>query len=217
MFTGLVEEIGHVSSIVRRPNAVQLSIRAEIILKDAKIGDSIAVDGVCVTVARFSSTEFTADVMPETIKAATLGDLRLNAPVNLERAVKADGRYGGHFMTGHVDGVGRITRIIAKGNACYLDIQIAAELLDRMEIKGSVAVDGTSLTVFGLGSRRLTVSLIQHTANHSVLGDKRVGDRVNIECDVLQRYIHSHLQAKKRQSIGGTLTFETLQENGFIN
>ncbi|EST11524.1 riboflavin synthase [Sporolactobacillus laevolacticus] len=218
MFTGLVEEIGRVSSVTKRPNAVQLSIRAKHILEDVSVGDSIAVNGVCVTVSRFSSAAFTVDVMPETIKSTTLKDLKLNDPVNLERAMQASGRYGGHFMTGHVDSVGRIVRIVAKGNAHYLNIQIASGLLPHIVVKGSVAIDGTSLTVFGAESRMLTVSLIPHTSGQTILGDKKIGDLVNIECDVLQRYVQNQQETEKKpRPVKKDLTYETLQANGFIN
>lgn len=217
MFTGLVEEVGHVSAIAKRPNAVRLSIRARHILDGVAVGDSVAVNGVCVTITRHSDAVFTADVMPETIKATTLKELRRGDPVNLERAMQTGGRYGGHFMTGHVDGVGRIVRTESKGNARYVVIRPAAELVPEPAVKGSVAIDGTSLTVFAAESGLLTVSLIPHTSAHSVLGRKKTGDTVNIECDVLQKYMRNERRVKSGQRPNHSeLSYETLLKNGFI-
>lgn len=216
MFTGLVEDIGRVLSIKKQPDAIQLSISASLLSDGTSLGDSIAVNGVCVTVTGQSRAAFTADVMPETIKATTLKYLRRGDSVNIERAMRADGRFGGHFVTGHVDGIGRIVRVTPKGNAHYYDIEAARDLLSGLAKKGSVAVDGTSLTVFEAGETAFTISLIPHTSGHTILGNKRAGDLVNIECDVMQKYIDRRQNIKKEEK-KPTLTFQVLKENGFIN
>lgn len=216
MFTGLIEEIGRTAAIVRRPGAIQLSIRADRILKNVGIGDSIAVNGACVTVVTVSSHRFAVDVMPETIRSTTLKLLRMNDPVNLERAMQSNDRYGGHFVTGHVDGIGRIARMSVRGNAHMLDIRTAPEWLAQMAVKGSVAIDGTSLTLFGVETDHFTVSLIAYSQAHSILGEKRVGDYVNIECDILGKYVRKHLEKHpETEKAEGILTFKTLRENGF--
>ncbi|GGL62163.1 riboflavin synthase [Sporolactobacillus putidus] len=216
MFTGLVEEIGQVASLEKRPDAIRISVRAGRVLEDAEMGDSIAVNGVCVTVTDLSKAFFSADIMPETIRATTLQTLQKGDSVNLERAMKAGGRYGGHFMTGHIDGTGEIVRIVPKGNAHYLDIQSSPEILAGLVEKGSVAVDGTSLTVFRTGTRFFTISLIPHTSAHTILGSKKVGDPVNIECDILQKYIRNQQNVRSRPDDSGALSYETLRDNGFI-
>jgi riboflavin synthase len=213
VFTGLIEEVGHIGTFCERPGSAQLTIRADRILSGIAIGDSIAVSGACVTVVRAARRQFTVDLMPATLHSTTLCQLRPNDPVNLERALRAGDRYGGHFVTGHVDGIGYIVRIVRRGNAHLLTIRTGAELLRQMAEKGSVAVDGTSLTLFGVGSGDFTVSLIPHTFLHNVLGRKGIGADVNIECDVLQKYVCQQL---RRQPPEGGLTMDSLRENGFV-
>ncbi|WKB36594.1 riboflavin synthase [Terrilactibacillus sp. S3-3] len=217
MFTGLVEDIGRVVSIRKQPDAIQLAIAASLLSEGISLGDSIAVNGVCVTVTGQSRATFTADVMPETIKATTLKYLRRGDWVNIERAMKADGRFGGHFVTGHVDGIGRIVKVTPRGNAHYYEIQAEHGLLSGLAKKGSVAVDGTSLTVFQTGETTFTISLIPHTSGHTILGNKRAGDLVNIECDVMQKYIDRRQSIQKEEKKSSTLTYQVLKENGFIN
>ncbi|RYM05659.1 riboflavin synthase [Sporolactobacillus sp. THM7-7] len=216
MFTGIVEEMGRVSAMEEKTDAIRLTVRALRVLEDASVGDSISVNGVCVTVTDRSASSFSADIMPETIKATTLKELGRDDPVNLERAIQAGGRYGGHFVTGHVDGTGKIVRTVLKGNARYLDIEASRDVLSGLVQKGSVAVDGTSLTVFRVGDRSFTISLIPHTAEQTILGRKDVGDKVNIECDVLQKYIRKQKKTIEKPPTQ-TLTYEALRENGFIH
>ncbi|MCL1632000.1 riboflavin synthase [Sporolactobacillus sp. CPB3-1] len=217
MFTGLIEEVGSVATIVKQVQAVRMAIHADRILSDVRPGDSIAVNGACVTVTGYSSNQFTVDLMPETIRSTTLADMRRGDPVNLERAMRVNGRYGGHFVTGHVDGVGRIVRITVKGNARMLSIQVPPGLLERMVEKGSVAVDGTSLTLVAVGSDTFTVSLIPHSSVHTLLGAKRIGDQVNIECDILQKYMQKQLERdQEAEPNKETLTIEKLHAYGFI-
>lgn len=215
MFTGIIEEIGTVSAVRPATNSLQLSIRCSKVLSDVKKGDSIAVNGVCLTVSHFSSNQFTADVMPETVKATTLQALRAGSPVNLERAMAADGRFGGHLVSGHVDGTGEIISIRQKENAVYVEISVESSLLKYFIPKGSVTVDGTSLTVFGVTDKGFIISLIPVTQDDSIISRKRNGDRVNVECDMLAKYIERLMTTNKENSAGG-LTMDTLITSGFL-
>lgn len=185
-------------------------------LSDVKKGDSLAVNGVCLTVSDFSSNQFTADVMPETVKATTLQTLRTGSSVNLERAMAANGRFGGHIVSGHVDGTGEIVSVRQKENAIYMEITIATELLKYFIPKGSVTVDGTSLTVFGVTDIGFIISLIPVTQDDSIIGRKRAGDRVNVECDMLAKYMERLMTTNKENSTGG-LTMDTLIASGFLS
>lgn len=216
MFTGIVEEIGTVSAVTQGATSLQLAINCTKVLSDVNKGDSISVNGVCLTVADFSSRHFTADVMPETVKATTLHALRSGSSVNLERAMAANGRFGGHFVSGHVDGTGEIISVQQKENAIYMDIKVAPELLKYFILKGSVTVDGTSLTVFGVTDYGFTISLIPVTQDDSVIGRKRTGDKVNVECDMLAKYIERLLTTEKVNTTGG-LSMDTLAASGFLD
>ncbi|MEK4404288.1 riboflavin synthase [Sporosarcina sp. FSL K6-6792] len=216
MFTGIIEEVGTVSAVRPAANSLQLSIRCSKVLSDVKKGDSLAVNGVCLTVSDFSSNQFTADVMPETVKATTLQALRTGSPVNLERAMAANGRFGGHIVSGHVDGTGEIVSVRQKENAIYMEISIATKLLKYFIPKGSVTVDGTSLTVFGVTSIGFIISLIPVTQGDSIIGRKRAGDRVNVECDMLAKYIERLITTDKENPTGG-LTMDTLIASGFLS
>lgn len=216
MFTGIVEELGKVKTIARSPNAVQLQLSCKQVLTDVNIGDSIAVNGVCLTVKDFNGSYFTADVMPETVKATTIHTLQVGDSVNLERAMAANGRFGGHFVSGHVDGVGEITKIRPEANAIYMHIKIDTHLLRYFIDKGSVTVDGTSLTVFDITQDGFVISLIPVTQADSIIGQKQVGDTVNIECDVLAKYIERLLGQQKEQN-QDKVTLAMLSENGFLN
>lgn len=197
MFTGIVEEIGEIHRIEEiSEQAVQLTIQAKNVLEDVNIGDSIAVNGICLTVTSFKASTFQVDVMPETIKATSLARLTAGSHVNLERSLQAQDRFGGHFVTGHVDGVGKIIRKEKLENAIYYDIKIPSELTHYLILKGSVAVDGISLTVFNVDITKntFTISLIPHTVSVTVLGMKEVGDIVNIECDLLAKHVHHYMR-----------------------
>ena len=217
MFTGIVEEIGNISAVKRGKSAMQLSIRCTTVLTDVHIGDSISVNGVCLTVAQFSDSHFSADVMPETYKATNLHTLRIGSPVNLERAMAANGRFGGHFVSGHVDGTGEITAVKPLENAIYFNIKMEPTLLKYLIPKGSVTVDGTSLTVFDVSDHGFTISLIPVTQDDSIVGRKQVGDFVNIECDMLSKYIERLLTTDKVNPASGGISMETLAANGFLN
>lgn len=195
MFTGIVEEVGTIKNIRHvSARAIELSIEAERVLTDVRLGDSIAVNGICLTVTNFSESEFAVDVMPETIEATSLRSLEKGMRVNLERSLQPEGRLGGHFVTGHVDSVGEIVRKEAVENAVYYDISIPKQLMIYFVEKGSVAVDGVSLTVFDLGEETITISLIPHTLEVTVLGEREVGDVVNIECDMLAKHVHAQMK-----------------------
>ncbi|MED3957267.1 riboflavin synthase [Priestia aryabhattai] len=219
MFTGIIEEIGKIKRIQKATEAIVLTIDAKTVLEDVNLGDSISVNGVCLTVTAYSQNEFTVDVMPETIKASTLQLLTVGSRVNLERAVAANGRFGGHFVSGHVDGIGTIVSKTRKGNAFYYEIQVDPELREFMMLKGSVSVDGTSLTIFDVSNQSFTISLIPHTVLHTVVGDKQRGDKVNIECDMLAKYMHQMMTNKSTPGASnrsGNMK-DLLQQHGFTN
>lgn len=216
MFTGIVEEIGTVSSVTPGATSLQLTIQCTKVLTDVNKGDSIAVNGVCLTVADYTDRYFTADVMPETVKATTLHELRSGSAVNLERAMAANGRFGGHFVSGHVDGTGEVVSVQQKENAIYMEIGISSELLNYFIPKGSVTVDGTSLTVFGITDRGFIISLIPVTQADSIIGRKQMGDKVNVECDMLAKYIERLLSKKEEKPQGG-VTMDTLVASGFLD
>ncbi|TRM11594.1 riboflavin synthase [Lentibacillus cibarius] len=199
MFTGIVEEIGRIRQLEEvSKTAVRLTIEAAVVLDDVQIGDSIAVNGICLTVTDADDDAFAVDVMPETIKASSLRTLEEGSSVNLERSMPANGRFGGHFVTGHVDGTGTIVGKTKQENAVYYTVDIPPELTDYFIMKGSVAVDGVSLTVFGISGNEVTLSLIPHTVSQTVLGNKVEGDCVNVECDVLAKHVH-HLVGKQHK------------------
>lgn len=186
MFTGLIEEQGRV---LTPPRNGKLSLAASKVTEGLALGDSIAVNGVCLTVSAFSGQRFTADVMPETLHRSNLGELRTGSLVNLERALPATGRFGGHFVSGHIDGVGSLLSVRPEGNALIFSIRAAPELLRGIVEKGSVAIDGISLTVVEVTETLFSVSVIPHTAAVTTLAGKRPGDRLNLETDMIGKYV----------------------------
>ncbi|KEZ50790.1 MULTISPECIES: riboflavin synthase [Metabacillus] len=212
MFTGIIEEIGTIGSMSGSDKAIEMTIHASNVLEDVKLGDSISVNGVCLTVTKFTSSSFTVDVMPETVKATSLNALKQGSNVNLERAMAAGGRFGGHFVTGHVDGTGTIIRKRPSANAVYYDIKASRDLTSSLVMKGSIAIDGISLTIFGLENELVTVSIIPHTLSETVLGGKEAGDIVNIECDMLGKYVKKFIDQSQGSS---SITPDFLKENGF--
>ncbi|MBB6454084.1 riboflavin synthase [Salirhabdus euzebyi] len=219
MFTGIIEELGVIKNIKKEEQAIEMTVSANEILRDVKMGDSIAVNGVCLTVTDFTNEYFTVDIMPETVKATSLKMLNVGSKVNLERSMHANGRFGGHFVSGHVDGIGKIVEKNRVANAVYYKIEVPPTLSHLFMLKGSVAIDGTSLTVFGVEQNVITISLIPHTLTNTVIGDKKEGDIVNIECDMLAKYVVNMLsnnvsQFKKDRS---NISEDFLKDNGFIN
>ncbi|MFK9090470.1 riboflavin synthase [Bacillus salipaludis] len=218
MFTGIIEEIGTLSNIQRTGESFVLTIEAKKVLEDVHLGDSIAVNGVCLTVTSFSARHFTVDVMPETVKATSLHTVKRGSKVNLERAMAAGGRFGGHFVSGHIDGTGVIKGKRAFENAIYYEIEADPNVLRYVILKGSVAVDGTSLTVFGVTENSFTISLIPHTLSETILGHKGSGDIVNLECDMIGKYVGhyiNNLSTDPGQKNKSGITEKFLEENGF--
>ena len=215
MFTGLVEEVGTIRAIRRGAHSSVLSIGAETILSDLKIGDSVAVNGVCLTATSRDSGGFTADVMHETLNRSSLGALTVGSHVNLERAMAADGRFGGHIVSGHIDGTGVIQSLRRDDNAVWYTVGTAPGLLRYIVEKGSITIDGISLTVAAVGETWFSVSIIPHTAAVTILGEKRAGDRVNLETDIIGKYVEKLLRPAGDVPKSGGLTFEFLAQNGF--
>lgn len=215
MFTGLVEEVGTIRAIRRGAHSSVLSIGAETVLSDLKVGDSVAVNGVCLTATSRDSSGFTADVMHETLNRSSLGALTVGSHVNLERAMAADGRFGGHIVSGHIDGTGVIQSLRRDDNAVWYTVGAAPGLLRYIVEKGSITIDGISLTVAAVGETWFSVSIIPHTAAVTILGEKRVGDRVNLETDIIGKYVEKLLRPAKDTPKSGGLTLEFLAQNGF--
>ena len=185
MFTGIIEETGKIISV----GAGRIAVQAGKVLEGTKIGDSIAVNGVCLTVTTMTSSEFTADVMPETLSRTNLGFLGKGACVNLERAMAADGRFGGHIVSGHIDGTGTVSRLEKDGNAVWVYIAAPGSILNLIIEKGSIAIDGISLTVAKVNAVEFAVSVIPHTGEETTLLGKKAGDMVNLENDVIGKYV----------------------------
>ncbi len=215
MFTGIIEEVGQILKIEKNQKSARLSISAKTILEDIHLGDSIAVNGICLTASFIADTYFRADVMAETMNRSNLGALQKGSLVNLERAMKADGRFGGHIVSGHVDGTGVISSFVKEENAVWVTIQAKEGLLKYIVEKGSVAIDGISLTVAFVDERCFQVSIIPHTASETILLKKNVGDKVNLECDVIGKYVEKLLFVQKQQPAKKDITLEFLQSHGF--
>lgn len=211
MFTGIVEETGVVERLDNSPSGCRLYIGASVVLDGTKIGDSIAVNGVCLTVTDMTKNSFAADVMPETLRRSSLGSLHSGSRVNLERAMAADGRFGGHIVSGHIDGTGKISGKKPEGNAVVVTIAADRDILRYIVEKGSIAIDGISLTVTRVSSTDFSVSLIPHTAKETTLLSKRAGEIVNLENDIIGKYVERLMGTEK--SSGITRSF--LLENGF--
>lgn len=217
MFTGIIEEIGTIKSINSNGISSQLCISTNTILEDTKIGDSIAVNGVCLTVTSIKSNLFTADVMAETLRRSNLGSLIPQSKVNLERAMPANGRFGGHIVSGHIDGTGTIVETKPEGNAVWIKINCSDNLLKYIIHKGSITIDGISLTVAKVTDSDFSVSIIPHTAANTTLLQKKSGDVVNLENDVVGKYIEKLLSFQKidEQKPQSKITEEFLRQNGF--
>lgn len=219
MFTGIIEEIGTVKGIQRDEKSCILSIQAKSIMDDVRVGDSIATNGVCLTATTVSPNGFTADVMAETLRRSSLGDLKPGSHVNLERAMQMNGRFGGHIVSGHIDGTGKIAAMDKEDNAVWVKIACDDNLLKYIIEKGSIAMDGISLTVAKVTACDFSVSIIPHTKDETTLLSKKIGDRVNLENDMVGKYIEHFMHfgdapAKKEKKSG--LSMDTLMENGFM-
>ncbi len=216
MFTGIIEETGAVRHVSLHGNSGSIQIGAELVLKGTKPGDSIAVNGVCLTVTTMDSKSFTADVMAETLRRSNLGNLKGGDWVNLERAMPAEGRFGGHIVSGHIDGIGTIAAMENEGNATWVYIRTSSDILALIVEKGSIAIDGISLTVAKVGMEDFAVSIIPHTSSHTALLKKRTGDVVNLENDIVGKYVERLLGRKApAEQHKSRITEEFLRENGF--
>ncbi|UQZ32460.1 riboflavin synthase [Paenibacillus sp. PK3_47] len=222
MFTGLVEEVGVLRGVTSGGEMMVLNIGASVIMDDLKIGDSVSVNGVCLTATSLGSHSFTVDVMPQTYRNSNLKELRTGSKMNLERAMAAGGRFGGHIVQGHVDGTGEIRSIKRDQNAVVFEIVPDRGSLFKYIIpKGSITIDGISLTVVNTSASAFTVSIIPHTLGETVLNHKRSGDSVNIECDVLGKYVDHLLHYGSRSGAGeeessSRISHDFLAANGFV-
>ncbi len=213
MFTGIIEEVGTIQTIQNGGNSSFIKVKAEKILEDIHIGDSIAVNGVCLTVTNYSKEMFCADVMNETLRRSSLGSLKNGSPVNLERAMSANGRFGGHIVSGHIDGTGNISSVKNDGIAIWYTINTIPEIMDYIIEKGSIAIDGISLTVAKVSENDFSVSIIPHTAQQTILSYKKAGDVVNLENDIVGKYIKKFINPDNKKS---NINMNFLAENGFI-
>ena len=218
MFTGIIEEMGTVSSIAEGSLSAVITIQASKVLEGSQTGDSIAVNGVCLTVTSIHGSFFTADVMAETLRRSSLGSLSKGSHVNLERAMPMNGRFGGHIVSGHSDGT--VVSKVKEDNAVWVKINASQDILKYIVLKGSVAIDGTSLTVAGLDDSTFSVSVIPHTASETILLQKSTGDIVNLENDIIGKYIERLLSFQNNNDYRDTgsspaLTVDFLLENGF--
>lgn len=217
MFTGLVAELGTVQRLARQGNSYHLTVGAKKVLENLKIGDSVAVNGACLTVVRMDDSGFTADVMPETVRLTNIGSLQPGSRVNLERTLRLCDGLDGHIVSGHVEGLGTISEQRPEGIAVVVTISTPPELLKYIIKKGSIAIDGISLTVTEVTDTSFSVSLIPHTAKETTLGLKKVGDSVNLETDILGKYVERMLTwHQKQEGKTDTLDMNMLLENGFV-
>ena len=228
MFTGIIEEKGKITGVRKGAKSSVLTIEGSVIFSDLKLGDSVAVNGVCLTASSISGKTFSADVMHETLDRSGLGSLRPGSNVNLERAMAAGGRFGGHIVSGHVDAMGTITDIRRDDNAVWYTIKAPRDVMKYIVEKGSITIDGISLTVAVVTTDSFKVSIIPHTAKVTTLGERKTGDKVNLENDIIGKYVEKLLffgpdadspyQAvsdKKDAGQSSGLTLEFLKENGF--
>lgn len=216
MFTGIVEELGTIRAVRRGAASAVLSIGAAEVLSDLKIGDSVAVNGVCLTVTSLDDGGFTADVMHETLGRSSLGALAPGGRVNLERAMPANGRFGGHIVSGHIDGTGKIASVRPDDNALWYTIYAAPELLRYIVEKGSITIDGISLTVAKVDRQSFAISAIPHTVAVTVLADRKVGDLVNLETDIIGKYVEKLLSPPQESPAPASgITKEFLTRYGF--
>lgn len=215
MFTGIIEEIGTVRRIQKGRYSAVLTIQASKVLEQTKIGDSIAVNGICLTVTELSEGYFQADVMHETLNRSSLSQITSGSHVNLERAMPADGRFGGHIVAGHVDGVGKILSTRRDDTAVWYTIEAEPTVIRYIVEKGSVTVDGISLTVAQVWENRFSVSVIPHTQEHTVLKERTEGDFVNLETDIIGKYVEKLLQPAKEPRQESKITKEFLAKYGY--
>lgn len=215
MFTGIIEEVGRVRSLQKQERGQRIEISCQKIMEDISLGDSVAVNGICLTVSQLKRQSFTADVMQETLDRTSFAQLKNGDPVNLERAMAAQGRFGGHIVSGHIDGVGQIQQIRPDGIAKWYTIQAPPNLLRYVVEKGSIALDGISLTVAEVREDSFSVSIIPHTQAQTNLSVKKIGDLLNIEVDLVGKYIEKFLRPDQPKESQINEAF--LNKFGYIN
>lgn len=216
MFTGIVEEKGIIKSINKGSNSSKLVIEGNKIFSQLQLGDSVAVNGVCLTVCSFTGKTFEADVMGETLSRSSLGSLKQGSQINLERAMAANGRFGGHIVSGHIDGTGTIVSMTPDEIATWVKISTKSEIMKYIVEKGSIAIDGVSLTVAKVGIDDFQVSLIPHTGKETTLLSKKAGDTVNLENDIIGKYVEKLLGiGQKEEKKESNITMDFLIKNGF--
>lgn len=216
MFTGIVEELGTIKSLSMKGTSGSIVIKAKKVLENTKIGDSIAVNGICLTVTSLLDDGFSADIMAETVRRSSLKQAGVGDKVNLERAMAADGRFGGHIVSGHIDGTGIISEYRKEENAVWVTIDTPDNILSLIVEKGSICIDGISLTVAAVDHSSFSVSIIPHTAQETSLLKKKPGDMVNLENDVVGKYVQKLLGLEqKKNEKKSNITMEMLQEYGF--
>lgn len=217
MFTGIVEEIGIISEIKKGVRYCSIKIESNKVLENTNLGDSIAVNGVCLTVTRLTNKTFEADMVLETLKRSNLGNLSIGSKVNLERAMNSNGRFGGHIVSGHIDCTGEITSIVKDEKATLITIKPLAPVIKYIVEKGSISIDGISLTVAYVDDEKFLLSIIPHTSKETTLIDKKIGDLVNIECDIVGKYIESFLNFNSKiQNKESKINENFLRKNGFM-
>lgn len=217
MFTGLVAELGKVQNLSRQGNSYHLTVNAVKVMNNLKIGDSVAVNGACLTVVNLTESSFTADVMPETVRLTNIGGLRSGDKVNLERTLRLVDGLDGHIVSGHIEGLGTIISKTPEEIAIIVKIQAEPALLKYVIKKGSIAIDGISLTVINVDKNSFSVSLIPHTAKETTLGFKNAGDKVNLETDIIGKYVERMLMFNEKKSVAKDLLSKNmLMENGFL-
>lgn len=214
MFTGIIEEVGTVLNIKKGSVSSKITFSGKKIFEDIHLGDSIAINGVCLTADTLTDNSFTADIMAETLRRSSLGDLKIGSKVNMERAMLCNGRFGGHIVSGHVDATGKIINFKREENAVWITISAESKTLKYIVEKGSVALDGISLTVASVSDTSFKVSIIPHTASETTLLTKSIGDRINIECDIVGKYIERFLNFKEDKS--STVDLNFLAQHGFL-
>ncbi|MEG0310168.1 MAG: riboflavin synthase [Eubacterium sp.] len=215
MFTGIIEEVGTLYHIKKGVDSAILTISGQVIFSDLHLGDSVAVNGVCLTVTGFSNNRFTADVMHETLNCSSLGSLKIGSAVNLERAMPVNGRFGGHIVSGHIDGIGQITAIKKDSNAVWYTVTAEDKLLKYTVPKGSIAIDGISLTVASVTQKSLSVSIIPHTIKSTAFSKKGVGDTVNLENDMIGKYVEKLMYSSEKSQNESKITSEFLMKSGY--
>jgi riboflavin synthase len=216
MFTGLIEEIGEIKSIEKAAKSARITIKSEKVLQGIKIGDSICTNGVCLTVTEFSNNTFSVDVMAETVRSSNLGKLKPGYKVNLERALRLSDRLGGHIVSGHIDGIGTIVDLQSEENATWVSVKTTKDILKYIVHKGSITIDGISLTVAYVDDNIFKVSIIPHTKGETTLVIKKIGDEVNLESDMMAKYVEKLLNYGEVPKEKKPISMDFLKENGFV-